>query len=154
MYLIWSWNPPQTKNCTVVGGCGFLGQHMVEQLLEHGYRVNVFDIRKTFDNDQASFYIGDLCNKEVVCMTFWMPVIYYEGVFRTFCLPWVMWVWCSIVPPPLRQVTTESSSIRSMWRALRTSLNAASRQGSRLALCIETLCMAKQESEHLTGFIL
>ena len=48
-----------------MGGCGFLGRHMVETLLDRGYHVNVFDIRKTFDSDQVTFFIGDLCNKEV-----------------------------------------------------------------------------------------
>ncbi|XP_064405536.1 sterol-4-alpha-carboxylate 3-dehydrogenase, decarboxylating-like [Halichondria panicea] len=54
----------KSKSCTVVGGCGFLGRHMVETLLDRGYHVNVFDIRKTFDSDQVTFFIGDLCNKE------------------------------------------------------------------------------------------
>ena len=55
----------QSKSCTVVGGCGFLGRHLVEQLLDRGYTVNVFDIKKTFENDKVQFYTGDLCNKEV-----------------------------------------------------------------------------------------
>ena len=58
-------SPPQGKLCTVVGGCGFLGRHMVEQLLEKGYQVNVFDIRKSFDDDRVKFFVGDLCKKEV-----------------------------------------------------------------------------------------
>ena len=50
---------------TVIGGCGFLGRHLVEQLLAKGYRVNVFDIRQSFDDAQVKFYIGDLCKLEV-----------------------------------------------------------------------------------------
>ncbi|NXC71195.1 NSDHL protein, partial [Anhinga anhinga] len=54
------------KKCTVIGGSGFLGQHMVEQLLEKGYAVNVFDIQKRFDNDRVQFFLGDLCDKEAL----------------------------------------------------------------------------------------
>lgn len=54
-----------SKTCTVIGGSGFLGQHMVEHLLEKGYAVNVFDIRKGFENSQVRFFLGDLCKKEV-----------------------------------------------------------------------------------------
>nr|XP_033802609.1 sterol-4-alpha-carboxylate 3-dehydrogenase, decarboxylating [Geotrypetes seraphini]XP_033802611.1 sterol-4-alpha-carboxylate 3-dehydrogenase, decarboxylating [Geotrypetes seraphini]XP_033802612.1 sterol-4-alpha-carboxylate 3-dehydrogenase, decarboxylating [Geotrypetes seraphini]XP_033802613.1 sterol-4-alpha-carboxylate 3-dehydrogenase, decarboxylating [Geotrypetes seraphini] len=55
---------PSSKKCTVIGGSGFLGQHMVERLLEKGYTVNVFDIQKGFENEKVNFFIGDLCNKE------------------------------------------------------------------------------------------
>lgn len=71
--LIWALSIPknlyvfllQGKSCIVVGGCGFLGQHLVEHLLERGYSVNVFDIKKTFDNEKVHFFTGDLCKKEV-----------------------------------------------------------------------------------------
>lgn len=49
----------------MVGGCGFLGRHIVEELLEKGYRVNVFDIRRSFEDDRVTFFVGDLCKKEV-----------------------------------------------------------------------------------------
>ena len=49
----------------VVGGCGFLGRHLVEKLVERGYQVNVFDIRKSFEDDRVKFFVGDLCNKKV-----------------------------------------------------------------------------------------
>ncbi|KAJ6663270.1 hypothetical protein lerEdw1_010406 [Lerista edwardsae] len=55
---------PANKKCTVIGGSGFLGQHMVEHLLEKGYVVTVFDIRKGFENSQVRFVLGDLCKKE------------------------------------------------------------------------------------------
>lgn len=54
-----------SKKCAVIGGSGFLGQHMVERLLERGYSVNVFDMRQGFENDRVQFFIGDLCNKQV-----------------------------------------------------------------------------------------
>ncbi|KAK7097791.1 sterol-4-alpha-carboxylate 3-dehydrogenase, decarboxylating-like isoform X2 [Littorina saxatilis] len=50
----------------VIGGCGFLGRHLCEHLLQRGYSVRAFDIRKTFDNDKIDFYIGDLCSEEDV----------------------------------------------------------------------------------------
>lgn len=50
--------------CAVVGGCGFLGRHLVEKLVERGYQVNVFDIRKSFEDDRVKFFVGDLCNKK------------------------------------------------------------------------------------------
>jgi hypothetical protein len=56
----------QAKKCTVIGGSGFLGQHMVEQLLARGYTVNVFDIRQGFDNPRVQFFLGDLCNQQVM----------------------------------------------------------------------------------------
>lgn len=56
------------KKCVVIGGSGFLGQHMVEKLLDKGYSVNVFDIQKRFDHDRVQFFLGDLCNKEVQTM--------------------------------------------------------------------------------------
>ena len=62
----------QQKVCTVVGGCGFLGRHLVESLLEKGYHVNVFDIRTTFENDQVQFFVGNLCNKDVRQCLLWI----------------------------------------------------------------------------------
>ncbi|KAM8752368.1 sterol-4-alpha-carboxylate 3-dehydrogenase, decarboxylating isoform 2-T2 [Rhynchonycteris naso] len=55
---------PKSKKCTVIGGSGFLGQHMVEQLLARGYTVNVFDKRQGFDNPQVQFFLGDLCSQQ------------------------------------------------------------------------------------------
>lgn len=49
----------------MVGGCGFLGRHIVDKLLEKGYQVNVFDIRKSFEDARVKFFIGDLLHKEV-----------------------------------------------------------------------------------------
>ncbi|KAK7460731.1 hypothetical protein BaRGS_00038846, partial [Batillaria attramentaria] len=55
--------PAPKADYLVIGGCGFLGRHLCEQLLERGYTVRVFDIRKTFENDKITFVIGDLCNE-------------------------------------------------------------------------------------------
>jgi sterol-4alpha-carboxylate 3-dehydrogenase (decarboxylating) len=52
----------EIRTCTVIGGCGFLGRHMVETLLSNGYTVNVFDIRVTHYDERVQFFSGDLCN--------------------------------------------------------------------------------------------
>ena len=57
-------NHLQVKKCLVIGGGGFLGHHIVERLLDSGYKVNVFDIRETYEDDRVQFFVGDLCNKE------------------------------------------------------------------------------------------
>ena len=49
----------------MVGGCGFLGRHLVEQLLEQGYQVHVFDVRTSFEDDRVKFFVGCLTEKEV-----------------------------------------------------------------------------------------
>lgn len=48
----------------VVGGNGFLGRHIVQQLLERGDIVSVFDIVERY-NDVA-FYSGDISDQESV----------------------------------------------------------------------------------------
>ena len=55
----------QRKTCTVVGGCGFLGRHLVESLLERGYQVNVFDLKQTYEDDRVQFFTGSINNLEV-----------------------------------------------------------------------------------------
>lgn len=52
------------KIAVVVGGCGFLGRHLVEGLVERGYKVRVFDLRTTFSMEEVEFSTGDLCKKE------------------------------------------------------------------------------------------
>ena len=53
------------KNCMVIGGSGFLGQHLVKDLMEKGYNVSVMDIREPDIVKNVKFYKGDICNKEV-----------------------------------------------------------------------------------------
>lgn len=74
--------------CTVVGGCGFLGQHLVEGLVERGYKVKVFDIRTTFENSQVQFFTGDLCNKSVSVLIDKqdMLVLLHDDVGTQFCI--------------------------------------------------------------------
>jgi len=51
------------KRCCVIGGGGFLGQHIVERLLKLKCQVTVFDLRKTYENELVKFTCGDLCDK-------------------------------------------------------------------------------------------
>ena len=53
------------KVAVVVGGCGFLGRHLVEGLVARGYRVRAFDLRTTFTQEGVEFHTGNLCQKEV-----------------------------------------------------------------------------------------
>ncbi|XP_025026872.1 sterol-4-alpha-carboxylate 3-dehydrogenase, decarboxylating isoform X2 [Python bivittatus] len=69
---------PAGKKCTVIGGSGFLGQHLVERLVEKDYSVNVFDIRKGFDNSKVQFFLGNLCEKEKLVLTSSASVV-FEG---------------------------------------------------------------------------
>jgi len=51
----------------VIGGCGFLGRCIVEQLLARGEtEVSVFDIVQRHFDSNVTFYIGDISKKEDV----------------------------------------------------------------------------------------
>lgn len=52
------------KLALVIGGGGFLGRHIVEELLNRGWRVNVFDVRKTYEDERVNFFTGDLRVKQ------------------------------------------------------------------------------------------
>ena len=53
-------------SCLVIGGGGFLGRHLVEELLERKWKVRVFDIKQTFEDYNVEFFVGDLCDKKVL----------------------------------------------------------------------------------------
>jgi len=57
------------KHFCVTGGCGFIGSHIVEELVKQGHRVTVYDNLSTgslsnLDGfaDRVSFIEGDICN--------------------------------------------------------------------------------------------
>ena len=54
-----------TPRCLVIGGCGFLGRHLVERLLDKEYGVAIFDVRRDFDDERVDVFVGDLCSREV-----------------------------------------------------------------------------------------
>jgi UDP-glucose 4-epimerase len=65
----------QTKyrgNCLILGGCGFMGSHVAEGLLEAGYRVRIFDkinvATRNVDHilRYIELYEGDFTNEEAV----------------------------------------------------------------------------------------
>lgn len=56
----------QKQNCLVTGGSGFVGRHLVSQLLETGKcNVTVFDIRD-FGDSRVKGIVGDLRQLEDV----------------------------------------------------------------------------------------
>ncbi|WWC86957.1 uncharacterized protein L201_001838 [Kwoniella dendrophila CBS 6074] len=56
-----------SESYLVIGGCGFLGRHIVEQLLERGEsQVSVFDIVQRHFDSNVTFFIGDLSKAEDV----------------------------------------------------------------------------------------
>lgn len=76
------------KNIIVTGGCGFIGSHLVEKLLEEGNRVTVIDNLSTgridnlmhlIDNQNLALKIEDISNFEAV-----FPL--FEGIDWVFHL--------------------------------------------------------------------
>ena len=54
-----------TEKYLVIGGGGFLGKAIVDQLLDRGSIVSVFDMQKTFEDDRLEhYYIGNICNSD------------------------------------------------------------------------------------------
>lgn len=50
----------------VTGGAGFIGSHLVDRLVQEGYRVAVVDTRRSeYMNPQAVFYLLDIADKEL-----------------------------------------------------------------------------------------
>ena len=46
----------------VIGGSGFLGRHIVQQLLDRGENVSVYDIVQRYHD--VPFFSGDITNQE------------------------------------------------------------------------------------------
>lgn len=55
-------NNKTTESYLVIGGCGFLGRHIVEHLLARGETaVAVFDLVQRHHDKNVQFFTGDLC---------------------------------------------------------------------------------------------
>ena len=64
-----------TKTALVTGGTGFIGSHLVEALVEKGYKVKVLDslikgklssIQYLIDKGKVEFIEGDIRNRDIV----------------------------------------------------------------------------------------
>ncbi|KAL7408899.1 3-beta hydroxysteroid dehydrogenase/isomerase family-domain-containing protein [Mrakia frigida] len=58
---------PGTESYLVIGGCGFVGRHIIEALLARGEtQVGVFDIVQRHFDSNVSFYIGDITKADEI----------------------------------------------------------------------------------------
>ncbi|KAJ6614886.1 3-beta hydroxysteroid dehydrogenase/isomerase family-domain-containing protein [Mycena sp. CBHHK59/15] len=57
-HTIMTGNENSLDICIVLGGDGFIGRHIVESLLEHGFQVSVFDMCQT--HDDVDYHLGDI----------------------------------------------------------------------------------------------
>ena len=71
------------KKVLVVGGSGFLGSHVADELTEKGYEVTIFDQKKsTWINDKQEFIESDLLDREHVIKSLegFNFVIHFAGI--------------------------------------------------------------------------
>ena len=71
------------KKVLVVGGSGFLGSHVADELTEKGYEVTIFDQKKsTWMNDNQKFIESDLLDREHVIKSLegFNFVIHFAGI--------------------------------------------------------------------------
>ena len=81
------------KKVLVTGATGFLGKYVVEELVEHGYKVRAFgrnsNIGRSLENSSISFFQGDLTKADDVleaCKG--MDLVVHAGALSTVWGPW------------------------------------------------------------------
>ena len=70
----------------VIGGNGFLGRHIVQQLLDRGDIVSVFDIVERYKD--VSFYSGDITDRDSVASALrkvCLNIVYYLYIKNSPC---------------------------------------------------------------------
>ena len=76
---------PQTerKHILVTGGAGFVGSHLVDQLMQQGHEVTVVDNFFTGSKSNIEHWIGhpnfELINHDIVNQ------LHIEGIFKNVC---------------------------------------------------------------------
>ena len=81
------------KTVLVTGATGFLGKYVIEELVEHGYRVRAFGrnskVGRSLENSSVSFFQGDLTKADDVleaCKG--MDLVVHAGALSTVWGPW------------------------------------------------------------------
>ena len=55
----------EPMHALVIGGGGFLGRHLLEDLSERGHQAACYDIRQTFEDKRFPFHVGDISDTGV-----------------------------------------------------------------------------------------
>ncbi|KAI6649326.1 Sterol-4-alpha-carboxylate 3-dehydrogenase, decarboxylating-like [Oopsacas minuta] len=50
--------------CLVIGGCSFIGRHLVEGLVADGFQVKLLDSQSVCEIENVTFIQGDFCNRD------------------------------------------------------------------------------------------
>lgn len=60
----------KNRIATVIGGSGFIGSHVADELTEEGYHVRIFDrIESPWKRDSQEMIVGDLLDKDLLIKT-------------------------------------------------------------------------------------
>jgi sterol-4alpha-carboxylate 3-dehydrogenase (decarboxylating) len=73
----------------VIGGNGFLGRHIVQQLLDRGDIVSVFDIVERYKD--VSFYSGDITDRDSVASALrkvCLNIVHYLYIPHLMSIEW------------------------------------------------------------------